>query len=119
MIKNLTPYDLTFIGQDGKTVIATLPPSGVVPRVREEHTPDGSVTVIEPNAEFLGGVEIPVEMVRYTDPEDLPDEVPGVYLVVSRITAQAAPDRTDLMFPIGQVRDEKKRIIGCTGLGRL
>jgi hypothetical protein len=111
VIKNLTPHPLTFLAEDGETVLTTIPPSGVIPRVREEHAPDGTVP--------LGGVEIPVSKIRYTEPEGLPAQEDGVFLVVSLITAQAAPGRTDLLIPTGQVRGEGGRIIGCTGLGRL
>lgn len=109
-IRNLTPHPVTVLGEDGK-VLLTLEPEGVIPRVREEHIPDGEVMV--------GDVTVPIARINYADVEDLPAPQPGVYLVVSLLVAQAAPDRPDLLVPIGQVRDSQGRIIGCRGLGRL
>ena len=65
------------------------------------------------------GTVIPVAHLRYTDVDGLPAPEEGVHLVVSLLTAQAAPERTDLLVPVGQVRDDSGRIIGCRGLARL
>lgn len=110
MIRNLTPHPVTILGEDGK-VLLTLEPEGVIPRVREKHVAEGEVTV--------DGVAIPVSRINYEEVENLPAPKPGVYLVVSLLTAQAAPDRPDLLVPVGQVRDGQGRIVGCRGLGRL
>lgn len=110
MIRNLTPHPVTILGEDGGAVL-TLQPEGIIPRVREKHVADGEVTV--------GDVTVPIARIHYADVEDLPAQKHGVHLVVSLLVAQAAPDRPDLLVPIGQVRDEQGRIIGCRGLGRL
>lgn len=47
---------------------------------------------------------------------DLPAPVPGTRYVVSRLTAQAARHRADLVFPFGEERDEAGRIIGVNEL---
>jgi hypothetical protein len=44
---------------------------------------------------------------------------PGVYYIVSRIVAEALPERTDLLFPDGIIRDADGTPIGCTGLASL
>jgi hypothetical protein len=46
----------------------------------------------------------------------LPAAEPDVRYLVSRITAQVVRDRTDLVFPFGELRDEKGRIAGVSGL---
>jgi len=50
--------------------------------------------------------------------ENLPERQPDTWYVVSRLTAQARPDRDDLLFPLDEVRDEQNVIVGCRALGR-
>jgi len=49
----------------------------------------------------------------------LPDKQEGVLYIVSRITAEALPNRDDLLMVDGTVRDDDGRIIGCTGFAQL
>src|ERR1700722_5700643 len=46
----------------------------------------------------------------------LPAPAAGTRLVVSRVTALAARHRSDLLFPLGEVRDPDGRIVGVRGL---
>jgi len=48
---------------------------------------------------------------------DLPGPVPGTRYVVSRLTADAARDRSDLVFPLSEIRDDAGRVVGARGLG--
>lgn len=48
---------------------------------------------------------------------DLPGAQPGVTYVVSRMVADANPDRADLVFPLDLIRDENGHIIGCGSFG--
>lgn len=61
---------------------------------------------------------VPVAEVRPGDVSGLPGPEPGVTLIVSRVTAQALPGRTDLVFPFDEVRDEAGTILGVRGLAR-
>ena len=61
-----------------------------------------SVTYLE------NGVEMP-----------MPNQQKGVLYIVSRITAEALPNRSDLLMVDGAVRDDDGRIIGCTGFAQL
>jgi len=100
---NLTPHPVMFL-PGGESL-----PSQGVARVSE------SVGASDP----IGG--IPVSSVSYGSLEGIPDPVPGVHLIVSRVAAAAAAaltDREDIFFPFGEVRDESGRIIGVTGLGQ-
>lgn len=104
---NLTPHAVTVIPESEEPI--TFPASGSVARVREAsgtpawlHTANGTV---------------PLSVVSYVDRvDDLPDPEPGVIYLVSRVTA-AAVDRPDLVFPQGELRDERGTIIGCRALG--
>lgn len=51
--------------------------------------------------------------------KDLPDAQDGVGLIVSRITATAAPHRRDLFFPWDEVRTDAGMIIGVRGLAQI
>lgn len=46
----------------------------------------------------------------------LPEPRDGVYYIVSKIVAQACPDRHDLLIPGPAVKGEDGRPIGCNGL---
>jgi hypothetical protein len=50
--------------------------------------------------------------------EGLPDLQAGITLVVSRVLAMACPDRDDLVFPFGEVRDAEGRIVAVRALAR-
>lgn len=105
---NRTPHELSIYDMDKKSVIASIPSSGMV-RVSE------SVYVVSD-----GEGEVPlIKVVR--DPskiEGLPEEVPGRVVIVSDITYQAAKPlgRKDLVKVGPAVRDDSGRIIGCQGL---
>lgn len=113
---NTTPHDINLMLETGNVVI---PPSGLSFRVAadsevvrteqiEGHAVEVRARVFRDVIVFDGEEEVP-----------LPDEQEGVFYIVSRITAEALPERTDLRMVDGTVRDESGRIIGCTGLSVL
>lgn len=113
---NTTPHDINLMLETGNLVIK---PSGLSFRVAadtevvrteqiEGHAVEVRTRVFHDVVVFDGEEEVP-----------LPDEQEGVVYIVSRITAEALPERTDLRMVDGTVRDESGRIIGCTGLSVL
>ena len=108
MIRNLTPHPVTLV-VDGQTV--TLPPDGTPPRVSTTETPVGTVAV--------DGAEVPIFQVSTGELDNLPEQQPGVWLLVSRMVAEAAPHRRDLVIPHGLVRDDAGRVVGCSALGQV
>lgn len=107
---NLTPHAVTIITSD--TVSITIQPSGRVARCRVVSRSLDSLTV--------GGQSIPVATSELGEVTDLPEEpVDGVAYIVSRIVAEACPERTDLYFPGEVVRDASGAIIACRGLCRI
>lgn len=113
---NTTPHDINLMLETGNLVIQ---PSGLSFRVAadtevvrteqiEGHAVEVRTRVFHDVVVFDGEEEVP-----------LPDEQEGVVYIVSRITAEALPERTDLRMVDGTVRDESGRIIGCTGLSVL
>lgn len=121
-IRNLTPHPVT-IGE------VTIPPSGTIARATEESTPAEPLRVLRqetgPDAHpaILEMVTVRTTTTRHTGLVDLPDPHPGVYLIVSLVTAQVARDlgrwTGDLLTPGQQVRDGAGRVIGCRSLDRV
>lgn len=125
---NLTQHDIVLVLPTGEYRI---PPYGQVARVavtREvaEHLPvsedygqigDGGDALGEslPPRQHL----IPIHRTVFGAVEGLPDPRPFVQYIVSRVVAEAARDRDDLLIPDDTVRDEQGRIIGCRALARL
>ena len=82
--------------------------------------PSGSVARCSQRDEFvqeLDGVRITRQVLG--DATGLPPRQEGVFFIVSRLVASAAPDRDDLLIPGPLVRDEKGVVIGCRGLSVL
>ena len=105
MIKNLTPHAIVIMTPEG--VVKKEFPSEGLARATQSITPCGAIDGIS------------VVETKFSTPEGLPEPVPGTYLVVSAITAQAAKaaGRTtaDLLLTSRPIRDEKGQIIGCEG----
>jgi len=105
---NATPHAIDLI-IDGEKI--TIPPSGVVVRVA---TVREMVDTIP-----LGELHIPVNVVKSGLTLDLPEFQEDVVIIVSRMVAEAHPERHDLVFPDSLTRDNKGNVIGCNALGSL
>lgn len=100
-IINLTPHVITVVTGNGNIEIK---PSGIIPRVSVKTVPTGEVN------------GIPLFRNEYGEVVDLPDPVDGTLYVVSGLLKSACPERSDLVVPARQIRDEQGRIVGCEGL---
>jgi len=105
---NATPHAIDLI-IDGEKI--TIPPSGVVVRVA---TVRELVDTIP-----LGEKLVPVNVVKSGLTLDLPEFQEDVVIIVSRMVAEAHPERHDLVFPDSLTRDNKGHVIGCNALGSL
>jgi hypothetical protein len=105
---NLTPHDVNIV-RDG-TVILTVPKMGVEARAAVER---GSLYNLD-----VDGTDIPVQVTSLGAVSGLLEPENGVFLIVSRIVADARKDRFDLLFPDDLVRDSKGAVIGAKTLGR-
>lgn len=101
-VLNLTPHVLTIVLEDGNKI--EIKPSGLIPRVSVKTVRIGEVN------------NIPLFRNEYGNVVDLPDPVDGTLYVVSGLLKSACPDRSDLVVPAKQIRDDQGRIIGCEGL---
>ena len=106
-IINLTPHSISFVGDDGSTII-TIEPCGSLARVSASTEKTGAV---------ING--IPVTRTVYGAVEGLPEPKDGTVYVVSSIVAARCPDRDDVFIPNESVRDSEGRIVGCKSLGHV
>ena len=102
---NLTPHDVSFIGDDGSTII-TVRPSGQLARVSAQTVRTGV---------FING--IPVTRTMYGEVEGLPEPKDGTVYIVSSLVAQRCPERDDVFIPNESVRNSEGNIIGCRSFG--
>lgn len=110
---NLTPDPIDIYAEDEKTLLMSIPPSGVVARLRElvqyQTTMD----------------RIPFYKVTLADVDNLPERgLTDTFYILSLpllmgMTGTLYPARPDCMYPHGQIRDKSGRIIGYTSLARL
>ena len=111
---NLQPHTVVFDGM-------SLEPSGQIARVKEilKSIPHPlNVLGIPVVVQELSTVSIfkNVSIFKGDSESPFPDQAEDVFYVVSLYTAQALPDRADLLIPVGQLRDAQGRVIGCQGL---
>lgn len=105
-IINLTPHAINFLREDN-SVLATVEPSGTIARASQTRD-----LVSEVNG-------IPVNQCSYGAVTGLPDPQDGTIYLVSALTAQACPERSDVFITDDAVRDENGRIIGCRAIARI
>lgn len=105
-IVNLTPHAVTFYAQDGKTIINTIPSSGIA-RTVQTRKPINNIN------------GIPVSKTGYGAVEGLPDKQDNTIYIVSVLTAQAAKGRDDLYIVDDLVRDDAGCILGCKALAQI
>ena len=104
VLVNCTPHPLNIVQRDGS--ILTINPCGIVPRCSSTEVVNGAIGLIDITKQTLGAVE------------GLPEEIPGVHLIVSRLVASAS-GRQDLLVPGALLRDDQGKVIGCKGLSLL
>lgn len=103
-IINLTPHAITIVDESGN-VLRNIDPEAKPARLK--------VSTVQ--AHPIDGV--PTSKTVFGEPENLPEQKWGVYLIVSQLIKSALPERTDLLVPAEVVRDEKGNVVGCRSLG--
>ncbi|MDR1078690.1 MAG: hypothetical protein LBL55_08555, partial [Propionibacteriaceae bacterium] len=110
-----TPHPVRVIATDGHTMALDLPAGTAMARVEETLSQAPPLVALSQATDPLPVVEVESGL----SVTGLPSPRSGVALVVSRITAFACPERRDLFFPYGEVRDDQGQIVGCRALGRV
>ena len=112
-LRNLTPHPVTIVIPGGRSMTIPTDPEGPARCIPTTEVV-GKVMVITPDG---GDVEfVPVRRTVMGAVTGLPDPEPGVLLLVSRVVAEAARDRKDLVIVDDTVRDDQGRIIGARAL---
>lgn len=124
MVINCTPHDVFICGvtscmlQDGRPYLREEgeeypEPLRVYPAAKEP----ARVTFVQRADGMADGVLVyrwfPEEVVN------LPEPKPDTYYIVSKMLAQACPERKDLIFPGTLVRNESGHIVGCIDFSRV
>lgn len=103
---NLTPHEIVILAEDN-TVLKAIAPSGTIARCSTCREEVGKIDGIPVNRTSFGVVS------------GLPGPEPGTYYIVSALTAQAVPQRNDVLVTDDAVRDQEGRIIGCRALAHI
>lgn len=105
-IINLTPHAVVIYDNDGKTILATVQPSGEVARVSMTRQQVGHVT----------GTDIPIFISASGDVTGVPDPQAGKIYLVSALVRLALKGRRDVLSPGELIRNEAGQPVGCRGL---
>lgn len=108
---NKTPHIINLIMEDGAKI--TLVPVLPTPRVSSGSVATAKYTVLDENGNAHSIVR---ERPEFGEVVDLPEPKEGVVYIVSMLVAARANDRTDLVSPGRQIRNEAGQVIGCAGL---
>jgi len=107
MIRNLTPHTVTI--RTASIDLSYAPETDRPPvRITDTAIEAGQIDAIEIMEISTTGVTT-----------GLPPAQAGVSLIVSRLVAAANPDRRDLLFPYGEIRDKRARIVAVGALARI
>jgi hypothetical protein len=106
-IINLTPHEINLIVDDGATM--AFPPQPESARCDVNRQAKSPLRFMDKN--------IPVNSSKFGTVIGLPEPELGKIFIVSRIIAEALPERRDLYYPDELVRNEVGKIIGCRSLG--
>lgn len=108
---NKTPHPITLVLEDGAKI--TLAPVLPIPRVSSSSVQTANYTITDENGtEHTVVREAPV----FGEVVDLPEPQEGIVYVVSMLVAARAQNRTDLVSPGRQLRNNAGQVIGCAGL---
>lgn len=107
-IVNLTPHPITIL-EKGNIPLATFHATRPAARCSQSTSIVGGHPISE-------DIAIPLSETTFGKVVGLPNPIPGVRFIVSRLVMSACPDRTDLLVPNELVRGEDGNIIGCRSL---
>jgi len=120
-IVNCTPHAVQLLREkDGEWDTAmVLEPSGLSVRVETNVETVGSVTCDEQEFDVRKRVFGDVTVTDSNGEEATLATETGTFYVVSRIAAEAMPERDDLLLVDETIRGDSGQIIGCTGFAVL
>jgi hypothetical protein len=119
---NLTPHPVRVYAVDTPDRIGDLddgllfvfPPSGKVARIAMIDLGTAGHAYDE-----ASGYSTWIDWQQFGQCHDLPRPEHGTNFIVSLIVARDQTNRTDLIFPISEVRNTQGTVVGCRGFGRV
>jgi len=103
MIRNFTPHPINILDVENNTT-RTIESAG---QIR-----------LSMDTEIIGDIDgITTTRTIFGDPEGLPEQVDGTWLIVSQLV-KSAVGRGDMLVPADVVRNSQGQIIGCRSLGQ-
>lgn len=108
---NKTPHTINIICEDGTKI--SLEPVLPTPRVSSSSVKTATYTITDDNGTEH---EIVREAPVFGEVIDLPEPQEGVIYIVSMLVAARAANRTDLVSPGRQLRNDVGQVIGCGAL---
>lgn len=69
--------------------------------------------------DYASGYTTYVEWIQFGACHGLPQPEAGTTCIVSLVVALSAASRSDLVFPLSEVRNQEGTVIGCRGFGRV
>ena len=108
---NKTPHPVTLVLEDGARI--SLEPVLPTPRVSSSSVVTATYTITDGD-----GIEHTImrEAPVFGEVVDLPEPQEGVLYIVSMLVAARASNRTALVSPGRQIRNDAGQVIGCAGL---
>ncbi len=111
VLVNKTPHVLNLIMEDGTKI--SLEPVLPTPRVSSSSVKTAAYVITDSDGtEHIVVREAP----SFGEIVDLPEQKEGTIFIVSMLVAARAQNRTDLVSPGRQIRNEAGQVIGCLGL---
>lgn len=83
--RNLTPHKLIIFDEEGQII--------------REFSSEGQVRIDEQTVRWPDIDGVPIVAKQYSKTNNLPEQIPGTILIVSKIVMDAHPERTDLLCP--------------------
>lgn len=117
-IHNMTPHTITLV-VDGIRV--DFPSEGIIRAKQEDTKVDEIVTDLDLGNSSTG-FTIPVFSSKFFEPEGVPENLDGIYIVSSlayQSLKAAGMPMEHFVVPSGTIRDESGKIIGCKGFARI
>lgn len=103
--KNCTPHNIIMFRENGSTIV---------------FAPESEPARCVATTVKIGVIDgITITKTTFGETTGLPPYNPNCYCIVSRLVAEANPQRTDLLIVNETVRDAEGRIVGCKSLSTL
>lgn len=120
---NLTPHPICVYANDTPDRISDvdeglkfkIDPSGQVARIAMIDLGQAGLAVDE----YASGYSTWIDWQQFGQCNGLAQPEQGTTYIVSLIVARDQTHRTDLIFPMSEVRNEQGTVVGCRGFGRV